>query len=210
MTVKISLRQKKKAMTKIALLQASLDLSGERSFRQVHVEDICQHADVSKVTFFKFFPQKEDLLIYFMSVWQAQCFLELVDSGKRGWEAVRHIYGKVTEDAAKHPGIMLSLISFLSEQKMHPWVPKLSETELWLLFPQRDSTVGVEEVTLDRIFLQSVKEIREDGELVPHISDHEAVVLLFSIFYGAYLSAHLFRSTDYMAYYEMHLKLLIR
>lgn len=210
MTIKMSLREKKKAKTKLALLQASLGLSGERSFRQVLVEEICQQADVSKVTFFKFFPQKEDLLIYFMSVWQAQCYLELVDSGKRGWEAVRHIYGKVTEDATKHPGIMLSLISFLSEQKMHPWVPKLSETELWLLFPERDTTEGVEEVTLDRILLRCVKEVREDGELVPHLTENEAVVLLFSIFYGAYLSAHLFRSTDYMAYYEMHLKLLIR
>ncbi|KQL45557.1 transcriptional regulator [Brevibacillus choshinensis] len=210
MSVKISLREKKKAKTKLDLLQASLDLSGERSFRRVLVEDICQQADVSKVTFFKFFPQKEDLLIYFMSVWQAQCYLELVDSGKRGWEAVRYIFGKVTEDAAKHPGIMLSLISFLSEQKMHPWVPKLSETELWLLFPERETTAGVEEVTLDRIFQRCVKEVREDGELVAHLTEHEAVVLLFSIFYGAYLSAHLFRSTDYMAYYEMHLKLLIR
>lgn len=208
--MKISLREKKKAKTKLALLQASLDLGGERSFRQVLVEDICQEADVSKVTFFKFFPQKEDLLIYFMSVWQAQCYLELLDCGKRGWEAVRHIYGKVTEDAEKHPGIMLSLISFLAEQKMHPWVPELSEAELWLLFPERDSVEGVAEVTLDRIFGRCVKEIREDGQLVAHVTDEEAVVLLFSIFYGAYLSAHLFRSKDYMAYYEMHLKLLSR
>ncbi len=208
--MKISLREKKKAKTKLALLQASLDLSGEHNFRQVLVEEICQQAEISKVTFFKFFPQKEDLLIYFMSVWQAQCYLELADSGKRGWEAVRHIYGKVAKDAQRHPGIMLSLISFLSEQKMHPWVPKLTETELWLLFPERESTEGVAEVTLDCIFGRCVKEIREDGQLVPHVTDEEAVVLLFSIFYGAYLSAHLFRSKDYMAYYEMHLKLLIR
>ncbi|MDR7314313.1 helix-turn-helix domain-containing protein [Brevibacillus nitrificans] len=207
--MKLSLREKKKAKTKLALLHASLNLIGERSFRQVPVEEICQQVDVSKVTFFKFFPQKEDVLIFFMSVWQAQCFLELVDSGKRGWEGVRHIYGKVAEDARKQPGIMLSLISFLSEQKMHPWVPKLTEAELSLLFPERD-THGVEEVTLDQIFKRCVKEIKEEGELVDQVTAEEAVELLFSIFYGAFLSAHLFRSTDYLAYYDMHLKLLRR
>ncbi|GED32140.1 TetR/AcrR family transcriptional regulator [Brevibacillus centrosporus] len=207
--MKLSLREKKKAKTKLALLHASLNLIGERSFRQVPVEEICQQVDVSKVTFFKFFPQKEDVLIFFMSVWQAQCFLELVDAGKRGWEGVRHIYGKVAEDAREQPGIMLSLISFLSEQKMHPWVPKLTEAELSLLFPERD-THGVEEVTLDQIFKRCVKEIKEEKELVDQVTAEEAVELLFSIFYGAFLSAHLFRSTDYMAYYDMHLKLLRR
>lgn len=205
-----SLREKKKAKTKLALLQASLELSGERSFRQVMVEEICQHADVSKVTFFKFFPQKEDVLLYFMSVWQARCHLELLDAGKRGWEAVRHVYGKVASDAEQHPGIMLSLISFLAEQKMHPWVPKLSETELWLLFPERDCPEGLADVTLYHIFQRCVTEVKEDGQLAIGITDQEAVVLLFSIFYGAYLSAHLFRSNDYVAYYDMHLKLLIR
>lgn len=206
----MSLREKKKAKTKMALLQASLDLIGEGSFRSVLVEEICRRAELSKVTFFKFFPQKEDLLIYFMSIWQAECFVELEDSPKRGWEAVRHIYGKVTEEAKKRPGIMLSLISFLSEQKMHPCVPRLTETELQLLFPEKEGREKIADVSLDQIFRRCVREAGEDGQLASHISEDEAVVLLFSTFYGAYLSAHLFHSADFMAFYEMHLKLLMR
>ncbi|MGG1663526.1 TetR/AcrR family transcriptional regulator [Brevibacillus sp. NRS-1366] len=210
MAENISLRERKKAKTRLALLKACLDLIGEGNFRNVLVEDICQRAEVSKVTFFKFFPKKEDLLIYFMSIWQAECYVELSSSSKRGWDAVRHIFAKVTEEGKKYPGIMLSLISFLSEQKMHPCVPVLSHAELSLLFPDREERAAIAEVALDDIFRQCVIEAREDGQLSLQVSDEEAVILLFSMFYGAYLSAHLFRSSDFLAFYEMHLKSLIR
>lgn len=206
----ISLREKKKAKTKLALLRAGVELMGEGSFRQVSVEEICQRAEVSKVTFFKFFPQKEELLIYFMSIWQAECFVELEEAQKRGWEAFRHILLKLTEQARKQPGIMLSLISFLAEQSMHPCVPVLSQTELSLLFPEKDELTGIADGTLAHLFRRCVQEAKEDGQLADGITEDEAVMLLFTIFYGGYLSAHLWRSEDFMATYELHLKPLMK
>ncbi|MDH6351385.1 TetR family transcriptional regulator [Brevibacillus sp. 1238] len=208
----ISLREKKKAKTKLALLEAALALINEGTFRSVLVDDICAQAEVSKVTFFKFFPQKEELLIYFMSIWQVRCYKELADNGKRGFAAVRHVFSMVAQYAEKQPGIMLSLISFLAEQKMHPCVPALSEAELSLLFPDVEAAQRAEigGKNMHQIFEQCVQEAREDGQLVAHVSNEEAVVLLFSMFYGAYLSAHLFHSDDFMAYYELHLKTLTR
>lgn len=210
MAESISLREKKKAKTKLALLEGCLELIGDGNFRNVLVDDICRRAEVSKVTFFKFFPQKEDLLIYFMSIWQAKCYIELSTSSRRGWDAVRYIFAKVTDDGKKYPGIMLSLISFLSEQKMHPCVPVLSEAELSLLFPDQEAKTAIAEVDLGDIFHQCVMEASADGQLSPHVNEEEAVILLFSMFYGAYLSAHLFHASDFMAIYEMHLKSLIR
>ena len=210
MTETISLREKKKAKTKLALLEEALALIDEGTFRSVLVDDICERAEVSKVTFFKFFPQKEELLIYFMSIWQARCFCELSANGKRGFAAVRHIFSMVAEESEKYPGIMLSLISFLAEQKMHPCVPTLSAAELALLFPDVSDRAAFSDADLHQIFVRCVREAREDGELADDVSEEEAVVLLFSMFYGAYLTAHLFRSDDFMACYELHLKSLTR
>ncbi|MGN7469745.1 TetR/AcrR family transcriptional regulator [Brevibacillus sp. SAFN-007a] len=206
----ISLREKKKAKTKLALLEAALALIGDGTFRSVLVDDICERAEVSKVTFFKFFPQKEELLIYFMSVWQARCYCELVANGKRGFAAVRHVFSMVAEESGKYPGIMLSLISFLAEQKMHPSVPPLSEAELALLFPDVEDRAAMGSTDLHQIFARCVREAREDGQLAADVSEEQAVVLLFSMFYGAYLTAHLFRSDDFMACYELHLKSLTK
>lgn len=210
MTASITLREKKKAKTKFALLDAALELIGNGSFRNVLVEDICERAEVSKVTFFKFFPQKEELLIYYMSIWQAECFVELETTGKRGWEAVRHIFAKVTQDGEKHPGIMLSLVSFLAEQKMHPCIPLLSDAELFLRFFEHQEREAIRATDLHQIFQKCVQEAAEDGQLALHLSEEEAVILLFSMFYGAYLTAHLFHVSDFMACYELHLKSLIR
>lgn len=206
----LPLREKKKAKTKFALLDAALELIGDGSFRNVLVDDICERAEVSKVTFFKFFPQKEELLVYYMSIWQAECFIELQSTGKRGWEAVRHIFAKVTSDGVKQPGIMLSLISFLAEQKMHPSVPLLSDAELHLRFPGHEEREAIRATDLHQLFQKCVQEAVEDGQLALHLSEEEAVILLFSMFYGAYLTAHLFHVSDYMACYELHLKSLIR
>lgn len=210
MAEQITLREKKKAKTKLALLDAALALMGEGIFRNVLVDDICEQAEVSKVTFFKFFPQKEELLIYYMSLWQAECFVELQSSGKRGWDAARLIFAKVTRDSEKYPGIMLSLVSFLAEQKMHPCVPVLSEAELVLRFPEQGERESLKTTGLHQIFQKCVQEAVADGQLAFHLTEEEAVVLLFSMFYGAYLTAHLFHMADYMACYELHLKSLIR
>lgn len=206
----LSLREKKKAKTKFAFLDAALELIGDGSFRNVLVDDICERAEVSKVTFFKFFPQKEELLIYYMSIWQAECFVELRSTGKRGWVAVRHIFAKVTRDSEKQPGVMLSLISFLAEQKMHPCVPLLSDAELYFRFPEEEEREAIRATDLHQMLQKCVQEAAEDGQLALHLSEREGVILLFSIFYGAYLTAHLFHVSDYMACYELHLKSLIR
>lgn len=210
MNENISLRDRKKARTKLNLLQAGLALIGEGTFRSVVVEDICRQVEVSKVTFFKFFPQKEDMLIYFMSVWQAECYVELEETPKRGWAAVRHIFSKVADQANSQPGIMLSLISFLAEQKMHPWIPVLSDAELQLLFPNRKDYSAIASSTLGALFRRCVKEAKEDGELTERLTEEEAVAVLFTTFYGSYLSAHLFQSSAYMAFYDMHVKPLMR
>ncbi|WP_028549935.1 TetR/AcrR family transcriptional regulator [Paenibacillus sp. UNC451MF] len=205
----IALRELKKARAKLALYEASLELIGERSFREVYLEDICRKAEVSKVTFFKFFRQKEDVLVYYMRVWLTDRMIELEKEPKRGLAALRHIFHDVAERAKKWPGLMLSLISFLCEMKMHPCMPELSEAEVYLLFPDH-MELGRQDPNLFELYRQFMEEAHADGELREGITAATAVQMAFTIFYGAFLTAHLYRSEDVMKVYDEHLKLLIR
>jgi AcrR family transcriptional regulator len=193
----------------LALYEASLELIGEKSFREVFLEDICRKAEVSKVTFFKFFRQKEDVLIYFMRVWLTERVIELEVQPKRGFTAVRHLLFHVAEGAKSKPGIMLSLISFLAEMKMHPCMPNLSEAEIYLLFPEHQE-LGAKDPNLFELFRRFVEEAEEDGELKKKVTIEVAVQILLTIFYGAFLTAHMYRSANIMGVYETHLKLLIK
>ncbi|MFC6231294.1 hypothetical protein ACFQI7_26085 [Paenibacillus allorhizosphaerae] len=49
---------------------------------------------------------------------------------------------------------------------------------------------------------------REDGVLREEVDVETAVKALFTIFYGAFQSAHLYGEKDVMRFYEVHLALL--
>lgn len=207
LSVQAPLREVKKARAKIALYEASLDLIGASSFRAVKLEDICARAEVSKVTFFKFYPQKEDVLIYFMYVWLLERLLEIEERGLRGAGAIRHLFRSVSDGAKSRPGLMLSLISFLSESQMHPCMPQLSEAEFQLLFPGREDRAMAATVDLFGFFRRAMEEAKADGDCVREESGAVLGQWLSTMFYGAFLTAHMCKQ-DVWATYELHLAML--
>src|SRR3954463_10622699 len=58
-----TLRQRKKAQTRAALWNTAIELFVEHGFDNVSVTQIAAAAEVSKMTFFNYFPTKEDLVI---------------------------------------------------------------------------------------------------------------------------------------------------
>ncbi|GGO05451.1 TetR/AcrR family transcriptional regulator [Saccharibacillus kuerlensis] len=202
-----SLREVKKARTKIALYEAGLSLMKERKFSEIMVDEICRKAEVSKVTFFKCFPQKEALLVYFMRVWLTNRILEIDEAGKRGFNGIRHLLNSVAEWNEIVPGVMPSLIAFLAEKDMHPLMPELSEAEVHLLFSGNEEQ-GSETPVLPFLFHRCMKEAEQDGTLDPSLAVDDAVKLLSTVFYGAFLTARLYASRDIQGFYELHLSRL--
>ncbi|RJX39280.1 TetR/AcrR family transcriptional regulator [Paenibacillus pinisoli] len=203
----ISLREIKKARAKIALYEASLSLMEDKMFHEVMLEDICRQAEVSRVTFFKFFPKKEDVLVYFMRVWLTERIIEIEQEKKMGFDAIRHLLYKVAEQTKVTPGILPSLISFLAEMRMHPHLQELTEAEVCLLFPDHEE-IGSSTPDLYKIFHTSMEYAEKNGTLKEGISLDRAVKVLFTIFYGSFLTAQQYASTDIIGFYEIHLQLL--
>ncbi|MGO4786049.1 MULTISPECIES: TetR/AcrR family transcriptional regulator [Paenibacillus] len=203
----IPLRELKKAKNKIALYEAALSLMSDRMFSQVMVEDICRRAEISKVTFFKFYQRKEDLLIYFMRVWLTKRVIEIDTEGKKGFQAFRHLLSQVANEHQVRPGMMPSLISFLAEQNMQPCMPELSSAEVSLLFPGHEEA-GSKSPNMYDLFQQFMKEEEQAGRLNKAFTLEQAVQICFTIFYGAFLTAQLYNSTEISRFYETHLGLL--
>ncbi|MCY7487917.1 TetR/AcrR family transcriptional regulator [Paenibacillus alvei] len=207
----IPLRERKKAKIKVALYEACLDMSIEQSFRDMKVEEICARAEVSKVTFFKCFPKKEDVLVYYMCVWLTKRWLEIDEQGLQGWEAAKHLFACVAEDDRQRPGIMLRLVGLLAEEKMHPSMPLLSDAEISLLFPEKEQQAREIDPNLYILMKRIAEEAISKGEATERYSIKQMTEMLFTIFYGAYLTAHLMmRSHEIMACYMEHLEVLVK
>ncbi|MBN3522984.1 TetR/AcrR family transcriptional regulator [Paenibacillus apiarius] len=204
----ISLRERKKAKTKLALYEASLELIVHQTFRDMKVEDICAHAEVSKVTFFKCFPQKEDILIYYMCIWLTNRWLEIEKHGLRGWAAAEHLFTSIATEDQRRPGMMLRLIGLLAEAKMHPGMPVLSDAEISLLFPGEERQARAVVPRLDVLMRRIVEEATADGEVNAELSIDQLTEMLFTIFYGAYLTAHIMQRRDIVRCYQEHLDIL--
>ncbi|MDZ7647451.1 MAG: hypothetical protein U5K54_09840 [Cytophagales bacterium] len=61
---------------------------------------------ISKVTLFKYFPQKEDILLYFFRVWCLKRAVDFREKPKEGIAAITYFFDKFAEDWESHPGIM--------------------------------------------------------------------------------------------------------
>lgn len=58
------LRQRKKLKTRLAIQEHALRLFREQGYQQTTVEQISDAADVSPSTFFRYFPTKEDVVLF--------------------------------------------------------------------------------------------------------------------------------------------------
>jgi len=93
---------------------------------------------------------------------------------------------------------------------MHPDMPVLSEAEIHLLYPGHEDAVSPVVPNLGDLFHQYLSEAQAEGEVRGDRSVDELVKMLFSIFYGAYLTAHIYQERDVMSMYELHLAALLK
>src|SRR5205807_9125112 len=88
MAAEPGLRERKKQQTRQQIFAAARKLFAERGFDAVTVADIARLADVSEVTVFNYFPNKDDLFFGGMTFFEEQ-LLEAVRTRPRGESALK-------------------------------------------------------------------------------------------------------------------------
>lgn len=161
---------------------AALTLFSQYGWLRTSVEDICRQANISRVTFYKYFPNKKQLL--------QQLFLEQKNDMKAGFEALltensieqimRHIFtlqkqamqtmysAPMLIDLQQHKDEELS--RFFAEmerekhQFMHDFFRQLQEKQL--IQPQLP-------ILLIDLFIRKIDEIVQDSAVIEHYRNNE-------------------------------------
>ena len=76
-----SLRERKRAATRAAITAVARSLTAERGLNGYTVEEVCEKADISRRTFFNYFPSKEDAIIGHIDDAPQELFANFVSGG---------------------------------------------------------------------------------------------------------------------------------
>jgi AcrR family transcriptional regulator len=206
----MSLRKEKAARLKVQVLEHTLKLIGKKAYDDIYVEDICEKVKISKVTFFKYFPQKEDVLLYHFRIWCLGRSVELRQKPKEGMQGVYYLLDKLSEECENHPGLMLSLIGYLSDFKRPPKPFPVKPEEKKLVFADVEDISSVEILSLDQMLEKFTLEAIMKKEITKTSSTRDITNLFNTIFLGSIITAHLNQQSPLKLFFRRNLDNLMK
>jgi len=206
----MSLRKEKAARLKVHVLEQTLKLIGKKPFDDIYVEDICEKVKISKVTFFKYFPQKEDLLLYHFRIWCLARSVELKQKPKEGLQGVYYLLDKLADECELHPGLMLSLIGYLADAKRPPKPFPVKPEEKKLLFAAVDDITSIEILSLDQMLEKFTLEALFKKEITKTSSTRDITAIFSTIFLGSVITAHMSQQSPLKMFFRKNLDHVIK
>ncbi|MEO5979511.1 MAG: TetR/AcrR family transcriptional regulator [Chryseolinea sp.] len=206
----MSLRKEKAARLKLQVLDQTTKLIGKKSFDDLYVDDICAKVKISKVTLFKYFPQKEDILLYYFRMWSMTRCVELSQKPKEGVAGIYYLFDKLSEECEERPGLMLSLVGYLSDLKRSPKPFPIKVEEKKLAFAEVANIMAVEILSLDQMLEKFSLEAIFRKEITRTINTRDITNMLLSIFLGGIVVGHINHLSPLKIYYRRSVDLVLK
>ena len=206
----MSLRKEKAARLKVHVLDQTVKLIGKKSFDDLYVDDICARVKISKVTLFKYFPQKEDILLYYFRVWCLKRSAEIAHKPKEGLAGIYYLFDKLSEECEEHPGLMLSLVGYLSDYKRSPKPFPIKPEEKKLIFPDIPEISSIEILSLEQMLEKFTLEAIFKKEITRSINTRDITNLLLSVFHGGIIAAHISHQSPLKIFFRKNIDLILK
>lgn len=176
------LRQVKFVRTRTSVLKTTTNLLKERSFDEITVDEICQKSQISRGTFFNYFPQKDFIFYYYLRIFTIKIAkrMENWDENISFREKLENIY-KWFDEESQYPNFIKAYIHCLLESNKDNDM-KLTEAEFVYFFTgieNEEAYSFYNNLTIGGIIRDLCKEGKAKGEIPKEIEvDKMAKVLL--------------------------------
>lgn len=110
--MKIGRRQEKRYLQKKRIVDTMINHMKVESFNSINIEVLCKEVGLSKVTFFSYFQTKEEVIEYFIHMWQYDLAYELKVNNIKGLEGLNYIFNGISSNDAGQE-IMNVLIEYI-------------------------------------------------------------------------------------------------
>ncbi|MCM3600773.1 TetR/AcrR family transcriptional regulator [Robertmurraya korlensis] len=192
-----SIREKKKAQLKMAILDEMLRLLRTKELSEISVEELCQNIQTTKVTFFKYFRYKEQVLDYFVIRWLYERSNEIHSKHFNGKEGILHIFQTISEDTLGKK-IMVSLVHYYSKLNEKPTIMEITPYEYYL-FNEEAFQNKVKPMELNQIFIYYLSQMESVNE-----ADYYHISCQFlALMYGVPIQTHIMEIEDMYLFYKI-------
>ena len=184
-----SLREKKHARTKIALMNAFIERLRNSRFENISIKEVCNSVEVSEGTFFNYFPEKIDVITYYVNlmtmkvIWRAR---QKVSKGQ--YIALLNAFFEELADQFTKLDITYELISIMVVQHEKPKKTAISDVEKHLFFPDLAGIEDIAPLFIEEFLKECMEGALRNGELPRSVNIDNALVSLITIMVGTMIA----------------------
>lgn len=197
-------REKKTALLKVSILEEMLRLLKLKNLNDLTVDELCANINTTKVTFFKYYQYKEQVLDYFVSKWLYDQSFDIHCKKYNGEDGLYHVFHSICEDPVLGKKIMVSLVQYYSKLTEKPTVIEISPYE-YHLFNKVAFEQKVKPLNLQQVFTYYLSDINS----IHSSRNSEIVNQLIALMYGVPIQTHIMELDDMYPFYEIGLKSII-
>ena len=186
------LRERKKAQTRLSILDAVISRLYDKPLAKITIEEICEEVQISKGTFFQYFPQKTDVLVLYGLLWNLESLWLTTQSPNvsPGLKALEYVFKNHSQKVDAHPRLWMEIIA-IRALDAHTFAQmgsrerdKISAAERAIRFPDLKGIESIPEGNFRRLFQGNLESAVEKGELPKNTDIQSAYLSLACIFYG--------------------------
>jgi AcrR family transcriptional regulator len=197
----IGLRERKAAATRAALANAVFQRLSKRSFGEITVEECAADANVSRMTFFNYFPSKERALDFWLARWSYEMSVVSARSSVSGVRAILQIFDEMGDRVAAQPLAALRMYGYASTREHTP-LPELTRADRELIAPggpEPGDSAGAD-------IMGAIEEARRRGEITFEGTAYELAHFLGALLHGSACIGHSSAETDFRVLFRRHVR----
>jgi len=204
-----SLREKKFAKTKIALMNAFMGRLRNSRFENISIKEVCKSAEVSEGTFFNYFPEKINVITYYVNLMTMKMIWKARAKAPKGkcLALINAFFDEMADEFTKI-NIAYELISIMVVQHERPKKAAISDIEKRLVFPDLAGIEDVSPLCIDEFLRECLEGALKNGELPGSVNVNNALVSLLAINVGTPIAVKFSDIKSVKYHYLRHLQML--
>jgi len=206
---KYTLREKKHAQTKLAIMSAFIGRLKNTRFDNISIREVCENVEVSEGTFFNYFPEKIDIINYYMhlvvlkTAWEAK----KINSRGKYLDLIDKSFETLSEEFT-NPNLIYEIISIMIVQKDRPKKITIPDIEKCYAFPECEGIEAIPTLFIDDFYRDCLKNALKNGELPPKTNLNDVLISLEAILGGTMVAVKLEKSSNLSYHLKRQLLLL--